>query len=571
MTQDLEATEAVRSVVREALDRAGEDAEANWQALAAAGLLSLPVPEAYGGEGLGLAEVAVLLRETGQRVVQLPVWETLCCGVLTLAAAGSAEQQQALLPGVASGETLLTPGAARVRQRDDVRRRHGHRPQDRRDVRRPGRPAARHRDRRRPRRWSRWSTRPDPASQLLPSSSSTGATQHTVVLDGAPAELLPGDDAARILTRAGDRRAVPDRGRRGRRRARPDRDVHQGPHPVRPVAGGVPGGGDADRRRLHRLAHPRPGRRQRRLADRRGPRRHRRPRGRGVLGLPRGARRDAHLPPPARRHGRRHHLPDAPLLLLGHRHLPRARRAGRGRARRGPDDQEPRAHRRAARAQGRAAGVLRRPRRRERAPRHGPRPARRDLPARGAADGRRRLDGHRLAEGVRRPRARRDRADDLRQRGAARRRAPAGGDAADRRPDADQVRHREAEGPVPEADPRRRRALRDRLQRAGRRHRPRVAAHHREAGRRPLRRQRPEDVDHRRPPGRLPVARGAHRPGRPQAQGHLDPDRRHHRPGLLATRRSSPPTARTTSTRRTSTTCGCRSTCWSARRTRAGS
>ncbi len=37
---------------------------------------------------------------------------------------------------------------------------------------------------------------------------------------------------------------------------------------------------------------------------------------------------------------------------------------------------------------------------------------------------------------------------------------------------------REAEGPVPQADPRRRRALRDRLLRAGRRHRPRLAAHH---------------------------------------------------------------------------------------------
>ena len=45
--------------------------------------------------------------------------------------------------------------------------------------------------------------------------------------------------------------------------------------------------------------------------------------------------------------------------------------AGRRRARRGPDDQEPRAHRRAARAQGRAADLLHRPRRRQRAPRHG--------------------------------------------------------------------------------------------------------------------------------------------------------------------------------------------------------
>ena len=55
----------------------------------------------------------------------------------------------------------------------------------------------------------------------------------------------------------------------------------------------------------------------------------------------------------------------------------------------------------------------------------------------------------------------------------------------------------------------------------------------RPGGRRPLRRQRPEAVDDRWPPGRLRLARGPHRPRRAQAQGHLDPDRRHHRPGLL--------------------------------------
>ena len=201
----------------------------------------------------------------------------------------------------------------------------------------------------------------------------------------------------------------------------------------------------------------------------------------------------------------------------------------------------------------------------------GLRPARRRLPARGPADGRGRLDGRRLAEGVRRPRARRDRADDLRQRGAVRRRAPARRHPADRRPDADQVRQREAEGPVPQADPRRRRALRDRLLRAGRRHRPGLAAHLGQEGRRPLRRQRPEAVDHRRPPGRLRLARGPHRPGRAQAQGHLDPHRRHQATPATHTRRSSPPTARTTSTRPTTTTSASPSTCWSARRTRAGS
>ena len=106
---DQESIEAVRSVVREALDRGAGSVEADWAAWASAGLLSLAVPEAHGGEGLGLAEVAVLLRETGARAAHLPVWETLCCGALTLAAAGTDEQQQAWLPKIAAGEALLTP------------------------------------------------------------------------------------------------------------------------------------------------------------------------------------------------------------------------------------------------------------------------------------------------------------------------------------------------------------------------------------------------------------------------------------------------------------------------------
>ena len=43
----------------------------------------------------------MLLRETGARAVHLPVWETLCCGALTLAAHGTDEQRADLLPGVA--------------------------------------------------------------------------------------------------------------------------------------------------------------------------------------------------------------------------------------------------------------------------------------------------------------------------------------------------------------------------------------------------------------------------------------------------------------------------------------
>ncbi|MGZ4464950.1 MAG: acyl-CoA dehydrogenase [Nocardioides sp.] len=198
-----EAAEAVRSVVTDALDRS-----ADWSALAAAGLLALAVPEEHGGEGLGLTEVGVLLRETGARAVHLPVWETLCCGVLTLAAHGTPDQQSALLPGVATGEVVLTPAlreagagiperpAATVRQGDGGWRVTGRKlaVSYAEDATRLLVPAVRddevvvalvdpH----------------GPGVTLLPGAgSSSRQVTHTVVLDDAPAELLEGDAATTL-------------------------------------------------------------------------------------------------------------------------------------------------------------------------------------------------------------------------------------------------------------------------------------------------------------------------------------------------------------------------------------
>ena len=54
--------------------------------------------------------------------------------------------------------------------------------------------------RRRRASWSRWSTRPaDGVTLLAVARRRADATEHTVVLDGAPAELLPGDGAAPVL------------------------------------------------------------------------------------------------------------------------------------------------------------------------------------------------------------------------------------------------------------------------------------------------------------------------------------------------------------------------------------
>jgi alkylation response protein AidB-like acyl-CoA dehydrogenase len=103
----------IRSVVTDVLDRGG----ASWQACADAGLLGLAAPEEHGGEGLGLGELGVLLHETGTRAVDLPVWDTLVCGLLTLVRAGTPEQQARFVPDLVAGKlhlaaALCEPGAA---------------------------------------------------------------------------------------------------------------------------------------------------------------------------------------------------------------------------------------------------------------------------------------------------------------------------------------------------------------------------------------------------------------------------------------------------------------------------
>ncbi len=79
-----------------------------WQALAAADLLGLSVPEEQGGGGFGLLELCLLLEAQGNVVAPVPLWATLVLGALPLARFGSPAQQAAWLPGVVAGDVVLT-------------------------------------------------------------------------------------------------------------------------------------------------------------------------------------------------------------------------------------------------------------------------------------------------------------------------------------------------------------------------------------------------------------------------------------------------------------------------------
>jgi 3-oxo-4-pregnene-20-carboxyl-CoA dehydrogenase alpha subunit len=110
-----ETEQAVASAAAEVLDRArpapGEPEAGDaalWKELSRAGVLSLALPAFLGGDELGVMAVATALTEIGRRAVAVPALATLALGVLPVVRWGDRDLQQALLDGVASGDTLLT-------------------------------------------------------------------------------------------------------------------------------------------------------------------------------------------------------------------------------------------------------------------------------------------------------------------------------------------------------------------------------------------------------------------------------------------------------------------------------
>src|SRR5262249_18673060 len=96
------ADRAVLAEARAQLDAPGDALPPSWAAAAELGWLGLHVPEAHGGQGYGLAELAVVLVELGRVVAPGPSLPTVWAAAV-LVAAGSPVQQSRLLSGLADG------------------------------------------------------------------------------------------------------------------------------------------------------------------------------------------------------------------------------------------------------------------------------------------------------------------------------------------------------------------------------------------------------------------------------------------------------------------------------------
>ncbi|MEU4613443.1 acyl-CoA dehydrogenase family protein [Streptomyces umbrinus] len=104
--------EEVRTAVR---SEDGYD-PALWETLAQQlGLPGLALPEAYGGVGCSVTELALASEELGRSLAPSPLLATAVLGAPLLLALGSEDQRAALLPRISSGEltaALAVPGAS---------------------------------------------------------------------------------------------------------------------------------------------------------------------------------------------------------------------------------------------------------------------------------------------------------------------------------------------------------------------------------------------------------------------------------------------------------------------------
>jgi alkylation response protein AidB-like acyl-CoA dehydrogenase len=107
---------------RSKLEKVREHAEAGtyaddvWEEMRELGWPGIFIPEEHGGQGLGIVELLILMEELGYAVAPVPFLSNVAAG-LALVHAGSDEQRERWLPGIASGEArgtvgLLTNGEA---------------------------------------------------------------------------------------------------------------------------------------------------------------------------------------------------------------------------------------------------------------------------------------------------------------------------------------------------------------------------------------------------------------------------------------------------------------------------
>jgi alkylation response protein AidB-like acyl-CoA dehydrogenase len=99
------------TLARHVLDDPNADTTSLWKQLAELGWLGLHLPSRFGGEDVGLPEVAIVAEELGRLLVPVPFLPSVATSA-ALVATGDDDQQLRWLPGLADGSTLAGLGIA---------------------------------------------------------------------------------------------------------------------------------------------------------------------------------------------------------------------------------------------------------------------------------------------------------------------------------------------------------------------------------------------------------------------------------------------------------------------------
>jgi alkylation response protein AidB-like acyl-CoA dehydrogenase len=78
-----------------------------WRKVVNLGWLGLALPEKYGGQGLPITYLGIIMEEMGRYLAPLPIHSTMVAA-LTVANDGTEEQRQEVLPSVANGDSIMT-------------------------------------------------------------------------------------------------------------------------------------------------------------------------------------------------------------------------------------------------------------------------------------------------------------------------------------------------------------------------------------------------------------------------------------------------------------------------------
>ena len=107
VARELFEAEVSTAMVREMeLDDLGYP-PALWQQMADQGWLGMALPEQYGGQGLPLTYLGLIIQEAGRVLAPVPLHSTSVTA-LTIAEAGTNQQKQDILPAVSEGSMVLT-------------------------------------------------------------------------------------------------------------------------------------------------------------------------------------------------------------------------------------------------------------------------------------------------------------------------------------------------------------------------------------------------------------------------------------------------------------------------------